>query len=457
MQVPVTKALIVATLIHAAGCAVDPQHELEEVQEAVRERTGHSVAWIRTPEEQQRVEEQKRELLAGGLTRTEAVQIALLDNRNLQALMEEVGVTKANLVQSYLLSNPNVSAALRFPVDGGKDIIESGLLGFLSDIWVVPLRYSMQEHMTAAALRRVEAAVVDVAVETTRAYDHVLLAQAQLELSGKAESLQEDILARTKVRFGSGMASDLEVHQSDAQAAQRVVEKARAERNLAQAKAKLAAFLNLDPPQEAQLELLDTLDGAELPDWEVEDAVAYAVEHRLDLASLTQSIEQADWAVTLAKTRIFGDVKVGVSHEGVIDEEHEVGPSLSLELPIFDQNQAQVAKAEYRLRQRQKLLEAAKVELRLEVQTLLAELTYRARQLRVWRERERPALTAATEFATRFGNMMRLEFLHSLHARERLLQRRREYLDALWHLRVTLAELDRVLRGGGSPHVGGMN
>lgn len=454
---PASRSLLVATLVLTAGCAVDPQHEFEEVQEAVRERTGHSVAWIRTPEDQARVDEQKRELLAGGLTRAEAVQIALLDNRGLQAVMEDVGVTKANLVQSYLLSNPNVSAALRFPVDGGKDIIESGLLGFLSDIWVVPLRYSMQEHMTAAVLRRVEATVVDVAVETTRAYDHVLLAQAKLELSGDAARLQEDTLARTKVRFGSGMASDLEVHQSDAQAAQRAVEKAQAKRNLTQARAKLAAFLNLDPPQEAELELLDTLDGAELPDWTTADAVAYAAEHRLDLAGLAQSIERADWAVTLAKVRIFGDVKLGVSHEGVIDEEHEVGPSLSLELPIFDQNQAQIAKAEYHLRQRRKLLDAAKVELRLEVQTLLAELSYRATQIRVWREREEPALAGATEFATRFGNMMRLEFLHALRAREQLLQRRHEYLDALWRLRVTLAELDRVLRGGGSPHVGGMD
>ena len=443
-------------VLFLTSCAVDPQPEYKEVRESVRARTKHELVWVRSAEDQARVDELKAKALDGGLSRSEAVQISLLDNRHLQALMEEIGIAKANLVQSYLLTNPNVSAVLRFPVSGGKDILETGLMGFLSDIWVVPFRYSMQEHMTAATLRHVEAAIVDVAVETTRSYDRLLLRKEQLELARQAETLQEDIFKRTKVRFSSGMASDLEVHRTNAQAAQRVVERARAERDVKQAWADLAALCNLDlaAGELSELQLTDELPGAESPSWSAEEAVEYALEHRLDLAGLRQSIEQADWAVSLAKARIFDNVQVGVGHEGVIDGEHEVGPALSLELPIFDQNQAQIAKAEYRLRQQRKLLQAARVEVRQEVETLLAEITYRTSEIRVWEEREGPALVAATEFAERFGNMMRLEFLHYLRAREELLQRQRQYLDALWHQRVALAELERVVRGGGSPHVG---
>src|SRR4051812_29027480 len=58
-------------------------------------------------------------LLRATLTADRAVQIALLNNRNLQATFEEIGVAKADLLEAGLLKNPSFDASVRFPDGGG--------------------------------------------------------------------------------------------------------------------------------------------------------------------------------------------------------------------------------------------------------------------------------------------------------------------------------------------------
>ena len=57
-------------------------------------------------------QEKLRSLLKGKLTADDAVQIALLNNRDLQAVYSDLGVAQADLVQAGLLSNPIFDAAV---------------------------------------------------------------------------------------------------------------------------------------------------------------------------------------------------------------------------------------------------------------------------------------------------------------------------------------------------------
>tara|TARA_R110002072_G_scaffold28296_8_gene91083 strand:- start:4278 stop:5555 length:1278 start_codon:yes stop_codon:yes gene_type:complete len=424
------------------------------VRGRVEDRTSATLLWEREESDLERLRSLKSELLADGVTRAEAVQIALYDNRRVQAALEEVGIAKSNLVQSRLLSNPSADALLRFPIDGGRDVLESGLLGFLSDLWIVPIRSSMQEHATAAALRHVESSIVDVATEATQAYDRVLYSQGVAEIASAHLGLAEDTLLRLKVRYSSGVATALEVHEAEAAAASGQVELARAERDLRRGRAKLLAILNLDDARQ-ELHLADGLEAATLPALDLEQALNVALEQRLDLARLEAGIELADWQVTLAKARVFDRVQVGVGQEGVIDGQHELGPMISLELPVFDQNQAQIAKARYRLRQQRKLLQAARVEARFQIASLLAEIAFRDQHLETWDSRESPALEKAVEFAVVHAKRMRLDYLHVLGARANYLNARRTALESRWRLRFALAELERSIRGGGSQIAGG--
>ncbi len=100
-----------------AGCArVDPRPDYQQAQAWVQRSTGVE----RLFDPQQRAEHARLvgQLLQDGLSANEAVQVALLNNADLQAALYEIGVARADLVQAGLLSNPVLGIALQLPAGG---------------------------------------------------------------------------------------------------------------------------------------------------------------------------------------------------------------------------------------------------------------------------------------------------------------------------------------------------
>ena len=87
------------------GCAsVDLTAGFAEVGAAVEERYATKIAWNRGTELDQEAAEKLRALLQRKLTADDALQIAMLNNRDLQAMYTDLGVAQADLVQAGLFS-----------------------------------------------------------------------------------------------------------------------------------------------------------------------------------------------------------------------------------------------------------------------------------------------------------------------------------------------------------------
>jgi outer membrane protein TolC len=97
------------------------------------------------------------------------------------------------------------------------------------------------------------------------------------------------------------------------------------------------------------------------------EAVRYATDYRLDVQMARFKVRQAERTLQLEKARILKHVAVGASYEREADGAEVFGPGFDIELPIFDQNQAQIAKAKYRIRQARKNLQALEGKVREEV------------------------------------------------------------------------------------------
>src|ERR671939_1338008 len=94
------RSLVMSSVLAMAlpsGFAREKDAAFEGVRRSVRERAGKTVRW----EEDQAAREQSlqavRQLLKKPLTVEAAVQVALLNNRALQATFEEVGLSAADL------------------------------------------------------------------------------------------------------------------------------------------------------------------------------------------------------------------------------------------------------------------------------------------------------------------------------------------------------------------------
>jgi hypothetical protein len=99
--------MMILVAISLSGCAgFSKDGGFNDVAGATRAHLSKDVEWPRTDAEQAKVAAEVAALLAQPLSVDDAVQIALLNNRGLQASFEQLGVSEADLVQSGRLPNP---------------------------------------------------------------------------------------------------------------------------------------------------------------------------------------------------------------------------------------------------------------------------------------------------------------------------------------------------------------
>jgi uncharacterized lipoprotein YbaY len=89
-----------AAALSLAGCAsFSPDGGMGPVAELTKERTGHAVTAQRSAQEADTARSRVGEILNQPLTADSAVELALLNNRGLQARFSRLGIAEADLVQ----------------------------------------------------------------------------------------------------------------------------------------------------------------------------------------------------------------------------------------------------------------------------------------------------------------------------------------------------------------------
>src|SRR4029453_2961119 len=109
--------------------------------------------------------EHLRSLLQRKLTAEDAVQIAMLNNRDLQAVYTELGLAQADLVQAGLFKNPILDAAVFLPLSGVRPDFQLSLVFNLLDALYVPLRKRVAAAPFEEAKLRVNGALLDFAAQ----------------------------------------------------------------------------------------------------------------------------------------------------------------------------------------------------------------------------------------------------------------------------------------------------
>ena len=143
----VHKAGYVCTLlVLLTGCATfDQRAGFSEVSTVVEARSGKRVVWHLGTELDAQVDQEVRALLHDTLTVDGAIQVALLHNRNLQALYADLGVAQADLVQAGLLKNPVFDGLVHAPLAGGPLKVEFHVAMDFLDIFYLPLGNGWQQ------------------------------------------------------------------------------------------------------------------------------------------------------------------------------------------------------------------------------------------------------------------------------------------------------------------------
>ena len=328
-----------------AGCAsFSPDGGFASVERTARDRLGKEVRWSRSSADQDGIDQRVTELLAKPLTADDAVQVALLNNRGLQATFQELGITEAEVVQAGRIPNPGFSIGR---LSRGSEVeVERGLHFNLARLLAMPLVGAMEARRFQQTQGLVALSVLSLAANTRRAYVLALAAEETVRYMQQVEqaALAGAELARRMEQVGNF--NKLQRAREQGFAADASLNLARAEQAQRATRERLTRLLGVWGPQ-TQFALPQRLpdlpqDALDLPDVE-----RTALAQRLDVQGARLAAEQTARNLGLTRTTRFINVlELGLVRNSSNEVPTQRGWQIGLELPLFDWGGARVAKAE---------------------------------------------------------------------------------------------------------------
>jgi cobalt-zinc-cadmium efflux system outer membrane protein len=439
-----TGVVVVALL--AASCVVPRKAGFDDVSKALSDRTAYRIHWIQGTDEDREVAEETRRLLSQELTVDTATQIALFNNPELQATYERLGVAQAEVVQAGLLRNPRISLHYGFRVlEAGLDEVVGGVTGAFLDLFLMPLK----KKLAKAEFRRVK---LDVAAAVLAKVDAVAEAFYAVQASSQIVVMRRTMLAAQEAatelavrQHEAGNISDLDLSNEQAVYTQAKLDLARAEYQRLADRESLTRLLGV---WGADVEYKVAAKLPEIPHLEADLAhlERIAIEHRFDLAAAREELKTAAAALQVTKgTRVISGLDLGANGHRDPDGPTTLGPTIDLELPIFDQKQAEVARLRAQLHAAQHRADALAVAIRSEVRQARNRLLAARMTIETYAKTMVPLRERIVALSQEQYNAMLLGVYQLLQAKQNEINSYREYIEAVRDYWIARADLERAI------------
>lgn len=435
------------------GCASVPKEAgFPDVQKLIEQRINQRVHWNQGTPEDAAVVDAVRSMLQQELTIDEAVQITLLNNRSLQATYEELGIAQADLVQAGLLRNPLFGASFRFPdksVGGHRSTnTEFSVVQDFLDLLVLPLRKKVASAQFEQAKLRVANTVLDLAAEVRSAYYALQADEQTLEMRRTVAQATEAAVDIAILQHDAGTLKTLDLANQQGFHGQAKLDMARTDILIVADRERLNRLMGLwgaDTTWKLPGRLPE-LSAVEIP---LKHLESLAVLQRLDLAAARQEAQVIAHALSLTrKYRYFYVFDVGVDTEhDVADDVNFTGPNVTIELPIFDQRQAEIARLESLLRQSQQRLSSLAIDIRSEVREVRNRLLTARNMVKYYQEVILPLRQRIVDESQLYYNGMLIGVYELLLAKQNQINAGREYIETLRDYWIAESDLARAVGG----------
>jgi cobalt-zinc-cadmium efflux system outer membrane protein len=317
----------------------------------VQARTGRQVVWNQASADDDAVAARVRELVSRELTVEGALQIALVNNKSLQATYENLTIAQADLVQAGLLQNPVFSAGVAFPVAGSA---QTGFGLSVSQDFLSVFLLAARKKVAAAQLRATERRVGDAILRTANevevAFYTVAAAQQIASMRRTILEMGDAGLDLAQRQHRAGNISDLDLANEQGLYEQVRTDLARSDAEVVAAREVLTRLLGLWGP-DAAFRIVEQLPELPAGDPPLDHLESWALSRRLDLGAAHEEAQAASYALATAKNyRWLGATSVGAGVDRAPEGFTVAGPNVGVELPLFDQKRAAIARLEGQLR-----------------------------------------------------------------------------------------------------------
>ena len=296
-------ASLLALLLFLGGCAAfSPDGGFSSVQTLTKERTGQDITRIQSDNDAATVANTIAPLLTQALSVDDAVKIALLNNRGLQAAYAELAISEADLVQAGRIQNPSFSfGRLR---RGGEVELDRSLMLPIMSLLTMPITSKIERHRFERAQLRAAGNALAVVDATRRAYFSTVAAQESVKYM-----TQVKLAAQAGAELGQKMAtagnwSKLDQAREQTFYSDATTQLAHAEQTHIAEREKLTRLLSLSGTQTAFL-LPDRLPDLPTQLDDIEDVEMQAMQNRLDIMMNKRDLSSIANSFNLSKTTRF--------------------------------------------------------------------------------------------------------------------------------------------------------
>lgn len=448
MKTRLLAAAVAASVAFLAGCAsTSPKDAFKDVAQDVETRSGHKVKWDQGGDDDKEAEKAIDQLLSRELTADAAVQVALLGNPALRAELEELAIAQADLVQAGLLKNPVFSIGR---TAWEAEHIDPNLFATVEqdflDIITMPLRKRVAAAELEATKLEVGDHVLELAAEVRQAFYEAQAAEqvaAMRRLVAEASTTAAELAKR---QHEAGNMNDLALSTELTLTAQTGLDRQRSAGEATVAREKLNKLMGAWGPRTKwkMAARLPELPKEEPPLEHLEGA---AVGQRLDIAAARRNLQAMQYALSMAKTtRWTGTVNIGVEAGRLRhNRRFSFGPSVALEIPLFDQRQAQIAKLEAHTRQAESELHALAIDVRADVRSARARVLTARGVVQEYGKVIVPLRENVVRFSQEQYDAMLIGVYQLIQAKQNEFEAYREYIESLRDYWIARSDLERAV------------
>jgi outer membrane protein TolC len=330
------------------GCAAfSPDGGMTVVADVAGETIHKDVVSIRTEDDAGRAQEAVRRLLRQTLSVDAAVQVALLNNRGLQASYNELALAEADFVGASLPPNPTFSIS-RISGDGALEI-ERQVVGDILALATLPFRSEIARQRFQKAQLRAAEETLRLAADVRRAYYRAVAANELVGLLTDAKSTAESTAQLAEKLGQTGALNKLDQAREQVFYAETTAALATLRQDATSARERLIRLLGLwDGDTGIQMpQKLPALPHRplSLPRIEVD-----AVEHRIDLQIARIELDALAKSLDLTQaSRFVTMLDVAGIDRKTRDPDtppfRERGFDVQFQIPIFDGGEVRVRQA----------------------------------------------------------------------------------------------------------------
>lgn len=433
-------------LLLAAGCTRIPQSDECFVPCTVEERVDATVEWRRGASLDCEAESFIQGALANELSAEAAIRIALLNNPKVQAIFEELGLSRADLIEAGLLSNPSFEVEIRYPEKHFlKTNIEYLITSSILDIFLIPIRVKVASLEYEQTKLRVANELLNLAFEVRQAYYELLMEQQKL---GQLEDLKElaSIISEMNLRQSTaGNINSLELQISRSQLLQAELELAGSQTETIRLRNKLLNLLGFcedvcprlpEAIPEISPECLDLCRLKQI-----------ALEKRLDLQAARLEVARFMEMLGLKESWAYTNFMAGVAGEREPDGLNLLGPGFSGELPIFNYGQADRMRLYSNIRMARDRLEELTIRVCSDVAEAFQLYANYVAILEQYRKGMLPLQKTISASSEHLYNTMGLGVEKLLESKRQQVETTKNYYELIKNIAVSRVHLDRALGG----------